>query len=532
MKLMRMLCMAAVAAILTLCACSSPEKPLSQLVIGQPSTTERLSPVTMSNPESFFVAWQIYQGLLGLDEKGNLLPVIAESWESQDSRIWTFHIRKGVRFHESELFKGKSREVTAHDVYYAYTRFCSSKAYPSFMISDSIKGCAAFNSGDTEKVEGLKVIDDYTFQIELNQPEPFFLNRISNPWLAIFPKESEDKAFEDSWGLKIAVGTGPYRLESKTENEIILKKNDDYWDKSHMPAVDTLIFRVIKNDQIRFSELTNGKIDLMALPSQMFPTVFDSNGTPKDEYKEKFRFKPTETFNTHLLGINTKAVSDVHLRRAMYYGTNRDELVQQILFGYGDVLGGAVPPGMNGYVSPYKELFNPALAREELKKSSYDGSDIQLLIHDLANSELIGQIFQKQMKDIGVNIKLEQVDFNSAIGRMIKGDAQMFSMFAEVAFSSPEPLLINLFSSQKIPVPNFWKFSDPEIDLRMENLRKIDDRAESVKQSEAIDKDIMDKAPAIFLYRQKQVIMFSKAFDNLVVNGHNHFKLNRLTKSE
>jgi oligopeptide transport system substrate-binding protein len=518
-----------------LLSCSKKtEKITSELIVGQETEPERLSPITIKDPQTYKIAWQIYEGLLGLDENGQIVPKIAENWETEDNIIWTFHIRKDVKFHTSEIFDtpGKTRTVTAHDILYSYTRFCSSDAYPSFILTDSIKGASEYNAKKTSSVEGLKVIDDYTFQIELIKPEPFFINRITTPWIAIFPKEAEHEQFKNKWGFEIAIGTGPYKLVSKTDNEIVMVKNENYWDKANMPKIYRLVFRVIKNDQIRFAGLTKNDIDLMVLPNKLFSAVFDSYGNVTERYKNDFNFNPISTFNIHMIGINLKQVTNVHLRRAMFYGTNRKEMIINTLYGYGEVIGGAVPPGMNNYIPLFENIYNPEKAREELKLSHYDGKEFELLIHDLVNSEQIGQIYQKQMSDIGINIKLTKLDFSSVIDRVIKGNTKLFSMFFEFVFSSPEPLLLNLFSTSKIPVPNFWQYSNQNVDKRLEELRYLNNRQESVNICADIEKEIMQDVPAIFLYRQKYVVMFSKKFNNLRINEHNHYMFEKIEMSE
>lgn len=520
--------------LLILSACQKETVEPLQLIIGQASEPGRLNPLLIKSPETFFVAWQLYEGLLGLDSKGQIIPKIAESWETEDFRIWTFKIRKGVHFHSSEIFgvPSTSREVTARDVYYSYTRFCSPEAYPSFLLADSVKGFSEFSKGEADSVEGFRVIDDFTFQIELVEPERFFLNRISSPWLSIFPMEAEKDVYKDRWGLDLVIGTGPFVLKTNTKNEIILKKNTDYWDTTNRPNVDEVIVKVIKNDQIRFANLEKGLINMMAVPSQMFSTVFDSNGTPLTKYESQFGFTALKTFNCHFIGINLNAITDVHLRRAMNIGTNRDEMINTILSGNAEPLGGVTPPGMNGYQSPFETRSDLVRAKQEMAKSSYDGREISLLVHELADSELIGQLFQKQMSDIGINIRLEKQNFNSIISRMIKGETELFSSFAEIAFSSPEPLLINLFSSKKIPVPNFWHYSDPSIDQRLEDLKTISDKNTSIRQAELIEKEIMEACPAIFLYQQKQVYMYSKKFQGVKINGHGHFMLEDIKPAE
>jgi peptide/nickel transport system substrate-binding protein len=507
-------------------------KTPSQLVIGIESEPERLDPLTIKNPKTFILSWQIYEGLLSLDEAGNIIPVLAEQWETKDFKTWVFHIRKNATFHASEIFgtSAKSRPVTAQDVLWSYTAFCSSGAYSSFLLTDSVEGCADYNAGKATSVAGLKALDDYTLQIKLIKPEPFFLNRLTTPWIAVFPKEAMEPALKDKWGLQLAVGTGPYRLKSLSSSEIVLEKNEGYWDKTRLPNVTNLVYRVLKNDQIRFAELNKKKIDLMVLPTQLFPSVLDKEGKLDNKYQNDFQIKTLETFNTHMIGINTIKVPNVHLRRAIYFGTNREVIVEKVLYGFGDVTGGTIPAGVSGYVPPFdsNKLYDPILAKKELKESKYKGEELELLVHELAGSEQVGQLFQQQMKDLGIRIKLTKLDFNSVINRIVKGDAPLFSMFLEYVFSAPEPILSNFFTSAKRPVPNFWQYSNPRIDKEIESLRTIADRSAAIKKTEDIEEAIMEEAPAIFLYRQKYAVMYSRKFEDLTVNGHGHYQLEKL----
>lgn len=519
----------ALACVVFLGACTeSTSTKTSQLIIGIESEPERLDPLTMKSPKTFILSWQIYEGLLGLDSVGNVAPRLAERWESEDNQTWIFHLRDNVFFHESPLFgeDNKSRRVTASDVLWSYTAFCSPTAYASFLLTDSIKGCVAYNGGKAKSVEGLKVINERTFQITLIKPDPFFLNRLTTAWIAIFPKEASGVLFKDEWGLRMAVGTGPYRLESRSDSEIVLIQNSKYWDNSRLPKVNKLVYRVLKNDQIRLAELNKGNIDLMAVPSALFPEVLKVDGQLKQNYVQNFQTLTYETFNTHMLGINMNIVTDVHLRRAMYYGTDRSTIVKNLLYGYADVTGGTIPPGMRGYNPPYDvaKLYDPERAKKELSQSDYKGEAVEVFVHELANSEQIGQIFQSQMKKLGINIKLTKLDFNGVIGRIVKGEAPMFGMFLEYVFSSPEPVLQNMFTSAKRPVPNFWQYSNANVDREIEALRTISDNAEANRRSATIEKEIMQDVPAIFLYREKYVVMYSKKFTDLSINRHGHFQ--------
>ena len=507
-------------------ASSKQTSSTEQLVVGIEAEPERFDPLTMKNPKDFIVSWQIYEGLLGLDNNGNIRPVLAEKWETSDNQVWRFHLRKGVRFHASVLFgtPAKSRLVTAQDVVASYTAFCSPAAYPAFLLMDSLQGCADCNAGKKQNVEGIRALDENTVEIRLLKPEPFFLNRLTTSWISIFPHEALESRYKDTWGLTLAVGTGPYRMLSRSNTEIVLERNPEYRDKTQEGTIGRLTFRVIKNDQVRLIELKKGGIDLMLISPTLYPTVLEPNGLLKPEYAGMFRTKVFKTYNSHMIGINSTKVSDVHLRRALNYGVDRKQIVDKLLYGHAEITGGTVPPGINGYKSPFvgEELFNPTLAREELAKSDYKGEPIELLVHDQFNSELIGQLFQDQMKALGINIQLTKMDFNSLIGRMVKGETSLFSMFIDYVFSSPEPILINMFSSSKRPVPNFWQFSDPSVDADLEGLRTLK-HEEALKQSATIERRIMDQVPGLFLFRLEQVVLYSNRFGSLSVNPHGYF---------
>ena len=206
-------------------SCSRPPAQQTKLVIGIENDIMRLAPLAMKDPFTFKVGWQIYEGLISLNEEGVIIPKLAERWQSSpDFTEWTFHIRKNVNFHESEIFTPqKTRELTAEDVISSFTGYCSATAYPAFMLTDSIVGCADHNKGVSGRVDGLELVDRYTLKIKLTESEPFFLDRISSPWFGIFPREAAKAG--DEWGETVAVGTGPFRLQVKNDGNVILEKN-------------------------------------------------------------------------------------------------------------------------------------------------------------------------------------------------------------------------------------------------------------------------------------------------------------------
>lgn len=497
----------------------------SQLTFALESEPERLSPLTIQNPQTFRVAWQIYEGLLGLSPSGDIQPRLAESWRTADYRTWVFSLRRNATFHRSDIFGQEgTRGVTADDVVWSFQSFCGPGAYASFVLMDSLRGCAEYNAGKAASVSGLRALDSHTVEITLLGPEPFFLNRLTTAWVAVFPRESQRADVKERWGLAAAVGTGPFRLLSRSDNEIVLERNPDYWDVSRPVGVERVVFRVIKSDQLRLAEMERGTIDVMVVPPQMLAALASGgrlSGTQQTVWSKEIR-----TFNHHFIGFNLARVPDAHLRRAMSLATDRREIVSRLRSGYADVTGGPVPPVMTGFRSSIPEpLFDIDAARQELAKSTYKGEALELIVHDLGGSEQIGSVFQQQMKALGVEIKLTKLDFGSAIGRIIKGETSLFCMFAEIVFSSPEPLLFNLFSTSKIPVPNFWKYSNPKVDEALEGLRSMESPQARLDKCSEIERSVIQDAPAVFLFSGRQVVLLSKRVAELPINPHEHFQL-------
>ena len=499
------------------------------LVYGLENEIVTLDPIKISNTYELQVAGQIYEGLVGLDNNNQIEPLLAESWVvSSDFKTWKFKIREDVFFHEDAVFgEGLTRKLTVEDVSDSFHHILSKGSASSFALVEIIKGARAYQAGTAQTVSGLKVFLPDTFVIELEKPEPFFVYRITSPAFAVFPKEAVNLG-ADVFGKTKAIGTGPFQLISRSDVEVVLSRNPKYW-RNTGGNIKNLNFLVIKNDQIRLTELRNNKIAMMTVPLSLASAVIDPvKGSPhtpvlNNTFSSSFEAAGFKTYNVHFIGLNCDRM-DVHLRRAISLAINRTDLTKAVTAGTGTVVPGPIPQGVQGYVAAYQDdIFDINAAKEELNKSKYDPSrdKIELLVHDKGNSEQIGTLVQNYLNKIGIKVILKRLDFNSVIGMIIKGEADAFSMFFEYAFSAPEPMLNFLFHSSKIPVPNFWRYSNPLIDQGIETLRQMDNRDKANAFAQKLEKQIVDDAPAVFLYQLNNIVIYKKNIANVTYNGHN-----------
>ena len=411
---------------------------------------------------------------------------------------------------------------------FSFQRLVSPDSYPAFVLADTLAGVSEFQAGETQHVAGITVVGPYTVEFRLQQPDPTFLHRMTSPWFTVFPREAVEEG-PDVFGRTKAVGTGPFRLVSRTDTEVVLDRNDSYW-RPVEGDVERLVFRVIRNEQLRLSELRNGRLGIMALPPALMPAVVAPERPAGDhgavalrpELTEAFDALAFPTFNSHFVGFNCERL-DVHLRRAISFAIDRAEVVSAITRGGATVAAGTVPRGLLGYQPPYAgDVYDPERARQELRQSAFDPDTdrIQLLVHEQDSADLLGQLLQAQLARVGIDVDIQQLDYNTVVDRMIRGDTEAFVLALEYVFSAPEPILHNIFHSSKIPVPNFWHYANPTVDAALDGLRAVGDRETANRLAQDVERQIIDDAPAAFLYQSRHVVVFRNDLAGVAYNGH------------
>ena len=185
----------------------------------------------------------LFGGLTAHDGDNQVIPGLAESWEfDEDSNTYTFHLRKGVKWHDGQAF-------TADDVKFTIE---------AIMNPDN----GSENAPNYEDVEEIAVLDDYTVAFKLSAPNVAFLDYMT---MGILPRhllEGED--MQESDFFRNPVGTGPYRLEAwDVGQSITLVKNEDYYKGS--PNIDRIVFKIVPDDNAKAIQMESGELDLALL---------------------------------------------------------------------------------------------------------------------------------------------------------------------------------------------------------------------------------------------------------------------------
>ena len=294
---------AVLSAALLLTACGQSEKKadapktFSYVYAIDPSSLDYS--VTSKSSTSDVIA-NVVDGLLENDKYGNLIPSLAEDWSvSKDGLTYTYKLRKGVKWYTSD--GEEYAEVKAQDFVTGLKHAADGKSDGLSLLQDSIKGLAAYISGESNDFStvGVKAVDDYTVEYTLNKPESFWNSKVTTA--TMLPVNEE---FLNSKGSDYGAPTpssilynGPYFLKSLTSKSVIeYEKNPNYWDKDNVKIDNIkLTFYDGSDQESLIRSFTQGAYTT----ARLFPTSSNFESTKK-EYGDKIVYSPQEATSYYL----------------------------------------------------------------------------------------------------------------------------------------------------------------------------------------------------------------------------------------
>jgi len=379
---------------------AASDKPKSggtlTMAIGKDLTV--MNPLTRTRSTDKLIRELIYESLLGLDEKGNIVPKLAESWEvSKDGRLFTFHLRKGVKYHDG-------KEMTSADAKFAIDYTLDPKN-------------AAYGRQRIISVERAEAVDKNTLRIYLKAPSASFLAVVADIMsFSVIPQGSiqEGAGKVDTY----PPGTGPFKfVEWVPAQRIVFERFDDYWGQK--VYLDRVVLRPIPDDTIRFTALRSGDVDIVErTPYQWVRQVLDGKITGIEATQAIYA-----DFRRLYFNVADPPFDNRKLREAVAYAINKEELLKAAYFGFGKPDNQNYPKGhvwhIEGLPSP---TYNSAKAGQLLKEAGYKGETIEMKIEQGQVVETMATTLQSQLKKIGMNIKVLPVEYGARRDQIHKGD--------------------------------------------------------------------------------------------------------------
>lgn len=388
---------------LLLVACGPTGRASSEvsLIVGRGRDAINLDPARVTDAESQEVCEQVYDHLVRfrLGSSGtdpvDVEPALAVRWEqSPDGKVWTFHLRQGVRFHDGTPFD-------ADAVVFSFERQRDPKHpahHPDFKYWENT----------FRNIQSVEKVDASTVRITIDRAyAPFLANLAMAPVSIVSPAQ----ATAPGGGLaRHPVGTGPFRFVRWTPEGLVLRANPSYWDGP--PRVDTLVYRTIPDPRQR----------LVALEGEAIHVAYSLSpgDLPFVRLHPDLELHEAEPYNVAYIAINTERppFTDVRIRRAVNHAINKIPIVRLLYQGLGTPAIGAVPPSMWAYESDLKQFtYDPPRARALLAEARYDRSlrpKLYVMREDrpyLPQPERLAEIVQRNLADVGMELEIVRNTF-------------------------------------------------------------------------------------------------------------------------
>ncbi len=357
------------------------------LTVARPADVVSWDPKFTNDNDSLWAQGQIYATLLQNSPDGTQTnPWLAESWEiNADSSVYTFKLRTDAAFCDGT-------PITADDVKYSFDRAVAPDSGVSWQFPSDPK---------------VEVIDPQTVQITLSRPNVAFAS-----YLTLWGSSILSKAYAESVGEEVMaeqpLGSGPFCLDSWSKGEqIVLKPNPGYWDPAQ-PFVDEVVMRVVQDDNARLLQVRTGEVDIaLAIPFSLAGAL---------EGVEGVATHMQTIFGSAALVPNLRTVpafNDVNVRMAMAMATDKQAMVDALLFGNG--VAAQSPfygPGILFWTDEFAVPFDLEKAKGLMAASEFaDGFSATLIIP--SGDQLAAQtatIFADQMGQLNIEILISPVE--------------------------------------------------------------------------------------------------------------------------
>ncbi|MEW5802740.1 MAG: ABC transporter substrate-binding protein [bacterium] len=484
----------------------TPAKPFrGTLTIGEFTRPQTLNPVLEVTGVSAHLVNLIFDSLVRIGEKGEILPHLAVSWEMKGGgREWVFYLRKGVRFHDG-------RQLSADDVKFTLD-----------LVRDPALGSGYARS--LSQIAKVEVRDSYTIGISLTEPSVSLPHEIN---IGILPRHLlEGENIRASSFNYHPVGTGPFQFVRWSRDEVEFAANLNYF--LGRPYLDHVVVKSFKNQYLVSANLMRGEIDA-------FPFLASSSYEVIKKIPS-FRVYPTLRPFYYLIAFNLSnpLFQDRRVRQALNYAIDKESIIKRVLKGRGIAASGTIFPSSWAFddrVEPFP--YDPCKAMELLKEAGWQDSDGDHVL-DKNNQPLAFQIYLPDGYDELESSSFMIMEQLASVGVMTRGEkfpVEIFNrehlltrkfeavfMFAN-AGGDPDSSYQFWHSSSARGGFNFFSYHNPGIDQLLDQGRSTRDQKERKRIYSRYQEEIKEDPPGIFLFWKENLLCVHKRFCGIHVSA-------------
>ncbi|MCG8575687.1 MAG: ABC transporter substrate-binding protein [Flavobacteriales bacterium] len=505
-----------------------------------------LFPVSINDVYSTHIASLGYEGLFKLNQKTlEAEPCLAESFDIDKSKTtYTFHLRKGVMFHDDECFSdGKGREVTADDFKYCFEYLCSdheANKWPTLLVERLVGGHEYYNK-EAQSVKGIKVVDKHTLELTLVDPYSDFPSALSVLAAVVYPKEAIEKYGYDGMADHI-VGTGPFIVkEMKNGQSARFAKNSVYWATDEfgnkLPFLSEVTFSFIKDKREEMTAFQNGDLDLLwGIPVEEIPNIMGTLEEAKEGKNREFDVQSINSLNVQYYGFlqTSEVFSNKKVRQAFNYAIDRDSLVDYVLEGEGSVAYNGFVPPMAGYPTEEVKGFEYDLkkAQKLMAEAGYPGGkgfpEVTLNYNPSGGiNKKIGDALTSMLNEnLGINISMTTMPMNELHPKAERAELDFWRFGWIADYPSPDNFLYmfrgkNIIEGKETSI-NYFRYNNPEFDEVYDQAMKEIDEEKRMKLYAQCDQMLIDDAVIMPLFFNTGIRLINPELKNFDINQMEH----------
>ncbi|OKL43073.1 ABC transporter substrate-binding protein [Pseudovibrio exalbescens] len=406
---------------------------VAALAFANPTLAKTLVYCSEGSPEGFTPALytsgttfdassrQVFDKLVQFDYgTTKVIPALAESWDvSEDGLEYTFHLRKGVKFHSTREFT-PSRDFNADDVIFSFMRQLD-KSHPYHDVSGG--NYQYFNSMSMpDLIKSIDKVDDYTVKFVLTRPEAPMIANLAMDFASIHSAEYAEQMMDskDTFDQK-PVGTGPFQLVGYQKDAVIrYKANQDYW--AGPAKVDNLVFAITPDASVRYQKVKAGECHVMAYPN---PADIDAM---KDD--PNINLMQQEGLNVGYMAYNTQMApfDNPKVRKALNMAVNKQAIIDAVFQGAGKIAKNPLPPTMWGYNDSVEDdPYDPEAAKAMLEAEGVTDLDMKIWAMPVQrpynpNARRMAELIQEDFSKIGVDVEIVSYEWGEYLKRSSSTD--------------------------------------------------------------------------------------------------------------
>jgi len=453
-----------------------------------PGPVQSFDPLFADDSASAEVCRLIYGRLVDIDSAGGLLPGLAFAWESRDeSREWTFYIRKNACFHDGT-------PITATEIAESLQRVLSPQLRsPGSWLLMMINGAVDYLSGSASQIEGIEVVDGHTLRFHLEQSYQPFAANLSHVACSILKIRHADQ--ENGSRKPVLVGSGAYLLrgvQQQSRNAMLLEAFDNYY--KGRPFTGRITFEINPDRGERLAQFLRGNLSHLRL-----------SGSQIRQFHSQSLAQRT-AFGTFFAGFNLARPGpwrSMDFRKALNYGVDRQRLINDLLAGAGLPAYGPVPSEwLGGAVYPEYE-YNPEKAALLLQRCGWSASaekPLRLFTADAGLFVELAEFLAESFIRIGVPAEIEVLSWEDFQNPVYLAPAHLYIAGWSAETTDLDSFLYPLFHSGSRNSGNFGAFIDAYADRMLKKARAVESADERTQVYRDLALHIHKEAPWVFLY--------------------------------